>query len=191
MDFTEQQRADFNRYYDDACKAQEGIIILGNYRPKGVGFFEKLRAKKAIRLFEKALMIHPESSQCLFFVGKIYQRLEEYQKALSYIEAAMVYEKGNENLPMEASLVAMQLDLVDKAIELSAEAVKRKPDASYVLGNHSMNLLITGHDQDAKDTINKALLSDPNDEINKRIKQRIDDVIAGVKKRPTFKESLG
>ncbi len=108
-----------------------------------------------------------------------------------YFETALKIEQINHNIPLEASLVAMHLKQIDKAIEYSKEAVRRKPDDVAVLGNHSMNLLIAGLDNEAKETINKAILINPNDNINRQIKIKIDGVIAGYAKRPTFEETLG
>ncbi|WP_161595844.1 tetratricopeptide repeat protein [Flavobacterium pectinovorum] len=168
----------------------EGIVILENYRPKKIGFFEKRRAKKSIRHFENALAIFPEHFPSLFFIGKIYQRFGEYEKALLYFEKALEIEKENYNLPQEASLVAMDLNLIDKAIEYSNEALQRSPNNFALMGNHAMNLLIAGEDEIAKEIIEKAVKLEPNDSINKNIQNKINAVISKEIKRPTFKDSI-
>jgi len=188
---TDEQIKKFNSLYQQACKKMEGLIILESYRPKEIGFFDKLRANKAIKYFDQALSIYPEHYQSLFFLGKLYQRLAKYEKALLYFETALKFEHSNHNIPLEASLVAMHLNLFDKAIEYSKEALRRKPDDFALLGNHSMNLLIAGFDSDAKETIDKAITLNPSDNINQRIKAKIVSVISGQVKRPTYKESLG
>lgn len=191
MNLTDQQIADFNNAYQKACDKMKGIVILDGYRPSGIGFFEKFRANKAIKYFEEALAIEPNHYQSLFFLGKIYQRFGEYEKSLALLEKAMQLEKENHNLPLEASLVAMHLNQIDKAIEYSNEGIRRKPNDFALLGNHSMNLLIAGKDQEAKETIEKALKLNPADEINKRIQSKINSVISGQVRRPTFKDSVG
>jgi tetratricopeptide (TPR) repeat protein len=180
----------FNLYYKEACETQKGIIILGDYRPVRLGFFGKLKAKKAIRLFEKALIIIPNHYQSLFFIGKIYQRLEDYEKSLQYIEAALSLEEENHSIPQEASLVAMHLNLIDKAIEYSKEALRRKPDDFALLGNHAMNLLIAGFFKEANTVIEKALDINPKDHINQGIKSKILGVREGRISQPTFKDVL-
>ena len=169
----------------------KGLIMLDGYRPKGVGFFEKRRANKAIQIFEQILSIAPEHFQSLFFIGKLYQRLGEHQKSLSYFETALQHEHINHSLPQEASLAAMHLNLIDKAIQYSTEANRRKPNDFALLGNHAMNLLIAGLDNEAKEAIDKAMSIDGTDAINKRIKSKIEAVIAGHIKRPTFEDTLG
>ena len=188
---TENQIELFNFYYGKACKAQEGTIILDEYRPASLGFFGRLKAKKAIQLFEKALEIFPDHFQSLLFIGKIYQRLKDYEKSLKYLEAATEYEKENHMAPQEASLVAMHLNLVDKAVEYSTEALRRKPNDPALLGNHAMHLLIAGAFTKAYETIEKALAINPNDHINQQIKSRIIGVREGRLTQPSFKDTIG
>lgn len=188
---TDEQIEKFNLLYQKACKKMTGLIIIGGYRPKKIGFFEKLRAKKAIHYFKRAISIYPDSWASLFFIGKLYQCLGNYKQSLSYLEIALKLEQTNHNIPQEASLVAMHLNQIEKAIRFSNEALRRKPDDFILLGNHSMNLLIAGLDSDAKDAIDKALLLNPNDDINQTIKNKIQAVILGQVKRPTFIEIVG
>lgn len=191
MSLTENQISDFNKYYEKGCALQKGIILLDGYSPKSLGFFEKIRAKKALKSFETALEIYPESWQSLFFIGKIYQRMREYQKSLSFIEKAMTYEKENHVLFQEASLVAMHLNQIEKSIEFSEISIKISPENFALLGNHAMNLLVAKKNDEAKQVIEKALLINPNDTYNQRIQKKIENVILKKEKRPTFKDSIG
>lgn len=189
MNLTDGQIAKLNSLYGHACKKMKDLIILNEYKPKKAGFFERRRANKAISLFEQVLSITPEHFQSLFFIAKLYQRLGNYQKALKYFETALEYEHTNYGLFQEVSLVAMHLHLIDKAVWYSAKANELKPNDSDLLANHAMNLLIAGFDKEAKQEIDKALSINENDEINKRIRAKIESVIAGQSRRPTFEEA--
>jgi tetratricopeptide (TPR) repeat protein len=189
MSLTENQISEFNHHYNKACNLQKGIILIDGYKNKDLGFFGKMRAKKALKSFNSALEIYPESWQSLFFVGKIFQRLKEYEASMVYIERAMVYEK-NHVLYQEASLVAMHLQQIDKAIELSKTSIEISPENFALLGNHSMNLLVDGHDNEAMEIIEKALLINPNDSMNINIKKKIENVILKKEKRPTFLDAI-
>lgn len=191
MSLTENQISNFNKYYEKGCSLQKGIILLDGYKPRSLGFFEKIRAKKALKSFEAALEIYPESWQSLFFIGKIYQRMKEYQKSLSYIEKAMTYENQNHVLFQEASLVAMHLNQIEKSIEFTEMSIKISPENFALLGNHAMNLLVAEKDDEAKQVIEKALLINPKDTYNQRIQKKIENVILKKEKRPTFKDAIG
>jgi len=191
MSLTENQITEFNKHYNKGCSLQKGIILLDGYTPRNLGFFEKIRAKKALKSFEAALEIYPESWQSLFFIGKIYQRMREFEKSLSYIEKAMTYESSNHVLFQEASLVAMHLNQIEKSIEFSEISIKISPEHFALLGNHAMNLLVAEKDDEAKQVIEKALLINPNDTYNQRIKKKIENVILKKEKRPTFKDAIG
>jgi len=190
MSITEKQISEFNNYYNKGCSLQKGIILLEGYRPKSLNFFEKIRAKKAINNFEKALEIHPESWQSLFFIGKIYQRLKDYEKSLNFIEKSMIFETQNHVLPQEASLVCMHLNQLDKAIEYSKLSIKINPENFALLGNHAMNLLVAEFDEEAKEIIEKAILLNPDDKINRNIKQKIENVILKKERRPNFSDAI-
>ncbi|MBC5843203.1 hypothetical protein H8R25_01955 [Flavobacterium sp. F-392] len=190
MNLTENQISEFNSYYNKACTLQKGIILIDGYRPKNLGFFEKMRAKKAIYNFEKALEIYPESWQTLFFIGKIYQRFRDYEKSLNFIELSMKYETQNHVLPQEASLVCMHLNQIAKAIEYSKLSININPENVALLGNHAMNLLVAEFDVEAKDIIEKAILLHPQDKINRNIKQKIENVILKKEKRPKFNDAI-
>ena len=190
MSLTENQILEFNNFYNKGCSLQSGIILLDGYKPKRLGFFGKLRARKAIQNFEKALEIYPESWQSLFFMGKIYQRLREYEKSLSFIEKSMMYETQNHVLPQEASLVCMHLHQLDKAIEYSKLSIKISPENFALLGNHAMNLLVAEFDDEAKDIIEKAISLNPEDKINRNIKKKIENVILKKERRPNFSDAI-
>lgn len=190
MNLTEKQISEFSNYYNKGCSLQKGLILLDGYRPKSLGFFEKLRAKKAVYNFEKALEIYPESWQSLFFIGKIYQRLRNYEKSLEFIEMSMKYENQNHILPQEASLVCMHLNQLEKAIEYSKLSIEISPENFALLGNHAMNLLVAEFDDEAKEIIEKAMLLNPEDKINKNIKQKIENVILKKERRPKFSDAI-
>jgi tetratricopeptide (TPR) repeat protein len=180
----------FNLHYTEACKQQKGLILLGDYRPRRIGFFRKIKVKKAINTFEKALAIFPDHFQSLFFIGKLYQRVGDYEKSLQYLETALGIEKENPNLPQEASLVAMHLNQIEKGIAYSKEALNRSPDHIAILGNHAMNLLIGNFLTEAQEIIERALKLDPSDKINQQIKIKIDNVLSSKPPVPTFEQSL-
>lgn len=191
MELTQEQADKANMLYGEATKTMNGLIMLEGYRPSEISEDDKARAFKAIELFRELLDIVPEHFPSLFFIGKLYQRLKKYEESLLAFETALKYEYENYNLPQEASLVAMHLNRIDKAIEYSAEAVKRSPNNVVLMGNHAMNLMIAGKDEDAKILIDEVMKIDGNDSININIRNLITDVVNKKRTRPTFAELMG
>lgn len=190
QEFENKKIQEFNEIFEQAGKKQEGLVILDGYRRKELNKFEKLKLEESIQDFQKCLDIVPEHWQSMVLMSKAFQRLERHHEALEQLELAFKLELENHIIPMEASLEAMHLKDIDKAIFYSEESLKRKPNDYALLGNHAMNLLVARKDNEAKETIDKAIKLQPNDSINKNIKSIIKDVIAEKRQRPTFEDAV-
>ncbi|SCY30005.1 SseB family protein [Flavobacterium anhuiense] len=190
QEFENKKIQEFNEIFEQAGKKQEGLVILDGYRRKELNKFEKLKLEESIQDFQKCLDIVPEHWQSMVLMSKAFQRLERHHEALEQLELAFKLELENHIIPMEASLEAMHLKDIDKAIFYSEESLKRKPNDYALLGNHAMNLLVARKDNEAKETIDKAIKLQPNDSINKNIESIIKDVIAEKRQRPTFEDAV-
>lgn len=181
---------EFNKIFEQAGKSQEGLVYLEGYNKKKIQESEILRLEDSINGYQKCLNIIPDHWQSMTLMAKALQRLERHSEALEKLEAACKIELENSSIPMEASLEAMHLKDIDKALYYSEESLRRKPNDFALLGNHAMNLLVAEKDQEAKDTIDKAIKIQPNDSINKNIESIVNDVISGKRARPTFEDTL-
>jgi tetratricopeptide (TPR) repeat protein len=190
QELEDKKNQEFNEIFEQAGKKQEGLIFLDGYRKKELKETEQLKLEESIKDFKKCLEIHPEHWQSMILMSKALQRRERHQEALDQLELAFKLELENHIIPMEASLEAMHLKDIEKAIFYSEESLKRKPNDFALLGNHAMNLLVAKKDQEAKETIEKAIKLQPNDSINKNIESIIKDVIAEKRARPTFEDAV-
>ncbi|MBK9248496.1 MAG: hypothetical protein IPM69_10375 [Ignavibacteria bacterium] len=189
-DLTNEQINEFNQLFNRANERMEGIVILGDYRPSSLGFFDKLKVKKSIKDYEKCLSIMPNHWQSMLLLAKVHQRLGEHSTSLSLLENALTIELTNHNIPQEASLECIHLDNIEKAIIYSEEAIKRKPNDIVLLGNHAMNLLIASRDKESIETITHAIKLDPQDGFNLQFQKVINEVINGKRSRPTCKNAM-
>ncbi|GAO41751.1 tetratricopeptide repeat protein [Flavihumibacter petaseus] len=123
-------------------------------------------------------------------MAKSLQRLDRHTEAFEQLESAFKIESENSSIPMEASLEAMHLKDLDKAIYYSEESLKRKPHDAAILGNHAMNLLLAEKDSEALATINEAIRILPSDSVNRNIEAIVRDVVSGKRKRPTFEDTI-
>ncbi|MCT4560865.1 MAG: SseB family protein [Crocinitomicaceae bacterium] len=181
---------EFNEIFEKACKRQERLILLDGYHRKELNKSEKLKLEESIQDFAKCLEMIPDHWQSMMLIAKALQRLERHSEALEQLEAALKIETENHSIAMEASLEAMHLNDLDKAINYSKESLKRKPNDFALLGNHAMNLLVAQKDQEAMETIDKAIKLQPRDSVNRNIESIIKDVLSGKRDRPTFEDAI-
>lgn len=181
---------EFNEIFERSGKRQEGLILLDGYRKKQLNSSEKARLEESIKDFKKCLEIVPNHWQSMVLMAKAFQRLERHTEALEQLELAFNTEKENHTIAMEASLEAMHLKDLDKALYYSEESLKRKPNDFALMGNHAMNLLIAQKDDEAKEIIEKAIKINPSDSVNKNIESIIKGVLSGNRKRPTFEDAI-
>jgi hypothetical protein len=99
----------------------------------------------------------------------------------------MEIELTNPQLPQEASIEAVHLDDINSALRFSNEAIKRNPNDSGLVANHSLYLLIAKEDDEAQKMISIAMSLNSNDMINKNIQTMIHEVVNGKTSRPTCK----
>ncbi len=181
---------DFNALFEKAARRQEDLILLDGYRRKPLGSAERERLEASISDFQKCLEILPVHWQSMVLMAKAYQRMERHEEALQQLETAFHIEKENHSIPLEASLEAMHLNDINKALFYSEESLKRKPDSFALMGNHAMNLLVAGKDNEAKEMIEKAIQLNPQDAVNKNIAAVVKDVLSGNRVRPGFKDAI-
>ena len=173
-------------FYNEALQSQKSVIKFGDFKAESLGYFWKLKAKRAINYFQKILEVEPDDFRLFFFIGKNYQSLKEFDKAFFYLEKSVELNLNDSLLPFEASIVAMHLNLNDKAISLVKEAIKREPAEESYLAVYAMYLLIAGYFTDAQTIINQAFQISPRDNFVIDLKVIIDEVKLGHLTQPTL-----
>ncbi|MGL4596842.1 MAG: SseB family protein [Bacteroidia bacterium] len=179
---------EFNDVFKRAAKRQDDLILIDGYQRKSLKANEKLKLEESVIDFQKCLSLIPDHWQSMVLMAKAFQRLERHTEAFEQLETAFKIELNSHSIPLEASLEAMHLKNIDKALFYSEEALKRKPNDPALMGNHAMNLLIAQKDMQAKNTIEEAIQIQPNDQVNKNIEAIVRSVISGNRKRPTFED---
>ena len=182
----------FNRIYKRANERVHSIVFRDGYRAKDLelNLWQRFLIIRSINDFKTCIKSYPNHWPSMFILGKIYQRLDKFDKALSKFESAYGIEKNNIDILREASLSSVHLDNIDKAIFYSDESLRLKPNDFSLLGNHAMNLLIAKRDKEAQEYIQKAIDLQPDNLLNKNIKLVIDSVIDGKMKRLTCKDAV-
>jgi len=177
--------AEFNALFESACTRLKPFVAMGGYAPKKLSSQEATQVRTCVRDLKSCLAFAGNHWQSMVFLAKAHQAMGEHQVSLNWLIQAMDIEKSNHVIPKEASLEAVHLRDIKTAVLYSAEAIRRKPGDPELMGNHAMNLLISGDDAQASATIREALTIAPQDDFNKRISGIIDEVMVGKRARPT------
>jgi len=163
----------FTFYFSKAINLSKDLCSFDTDPSLQVTLFEKIKIFKSIKLYSKCLTLVPNQWQCLYYLGKLYQRLKDHTRALHYFESAFKVEKKEFIILQEASLEASSLKKYDLAVFFSEEALKFEPNDAALLGNHALHLFHGGFIKESKLVIGKAIEINPNDNINLQIKARI------------------
>lgn len=166
----------FNALFGEACELQKNHIILDG-APRGKpGFFGRGKLKESIKLFEKALTIHPGSWQSMYFIGKAFQAMEEMESALSWFVKAAKIEPEEPSVAKEAGLCAAQLGRHAVAIRLMKDAASAHPDDAALQCNIGLSYLMSQHVDEARASFSQAVKADPGNEMNQKLLKLVESV---------------
>jgi hypothetical protein len=181
---------ELGKLFTSACKRQAKLIHLDGFQKKSFNGKTKQKLLQSIQEFEQILTRCPDHWESMFGIAKAHQRMGQHEKALEMLESALEIDQVNFNIPLEASIEAVNLGNLDKALLYSEKALKIAPDNISLLGNYAVNLLVACRDEESKAAIDKAMKINNRDQINKNIYKLISDVQNGKKKRPRFQDLM-
>ena len=187
-DLTQAQKDTFNEHVNAGAATAQNIFTLAADPRKKLGAVKKKEAKEAIVHFKKCVAILPSHWQSFWLMGRLQNILNNDDEAFVSFQSALAIEGSNAEVAQEAAALAMMKGEIELALEYSSLAITREPDNTKTLGNHALFYLVAEQDNEAAETIKKALTIDPKNAININIELFIQEVINGTKERPSFDE---
>jgi tetratricopeptide (TPR) repeat protein len=160
-----------NKLYDEAYNLVKDFILVGNGPFHNT--YPKTALENAIHLLIQSLEINPDNYSAMFMLGKIYQRMENYNNAISWFEKAYSIKPTLVDIGREASLSALSSGDNDKAIYFAEATLKTEPNNASLLSNYALILFVSGKIDEAKLKIQKALDLDPTDPITLNVHKEI------------------
>src|SRR5205823_1792956 len=127
------------------------------------------RLDEAISLFDEVVRINPKNWAALWLLGKVYQRLGEYEKGLAAFARSHEIRPDQPDVAREASIAAMDLGRPEEAVVYCEQALRAEPDDPGLRANLALALLFSGKPQEAHAVAEEALRRNPADEISARI----------------------
>ena len=167
---TPEESEKHNRMYREASRLIENEIPLHERlnMPKP-GWFLGRRLRRAIKLYEEVLKLNPENWPAMWLIGKVHQRFQEKEKALSWFEQAYQVNPSQADIAREASMCAMDLGRSEAAIVFAHRATQIEPENSGLHANLALAYLLAGMTGKADAAIERALAGDPSDKISQTV----------------------
>ena len=194
IDQIEEERKEIealNIVFEKACERQEALVFLDDLsETRELNDSDIALIEESISDFKTCLEKDSEHWESMFFMAKGLQRLGRHSEALEQFETALEIEKENHFVSMEASIEALHLYNLEKALFYSEESIKRNPNETATLGNHALNLLLAQRDSEAIETIKRAIKINSKDLVNKNIQTIIKEVTSGKRDRLTIDDVL-
>jgi tetratricopeptide (TPR) repeat protein len=164
-----------NLAYQQATSLVKGEIFLDSH-PQSKLVTQETRAKleRAIKLFERALEIHPANFAPHWFLGKIYQRMGDHSTSHDCFVRALGVDPKNADAAREASLSAMSLGNVEDGINYALSASQLKPSDTGLRANVALAFLLAGKLDQAKQTIEEVSRRGPLDSASKKLNSMIE-----------------
>jgi tetratricopeptide (TPR) repeat protein len=183
---TPEQIEEHNRASKAAAQLIEGeIIVHGSQPPSKYRRSVRLKLERALQLYARVLEINPSNWSAMWLVGKIHQRFGDNSTALAWFSRAHRINPLHADVAREASICAMALGRSEEAISYACVAMQSQPHNSGLQANLALAFLLADKLDDAKVTIEKAILSDPKDKMSQTIRNMVDHFIDGGKRPPS------
>ncbi len=181
---SDQDWARHDELYQQACSLSQGLIIVDNQAPGPLDRQSRQRLEDAIALFVQVVEINPANWNAMWLLGKIYQRLGEYDRGLAWFARAHRLNPDQPDVAREAAIAAMDLGRPEEAIPFCQRALEAKPNDPGLRANLAVALLFSGKPAQAREAAQDAQTRDPADKITAAIVRIIEEVLRGTRPCP-------
>ncbi|WP_145419562.1 tetratricopeptide repeat protein [Planctomycetes bacterium K23_9] len=140
--------------------------------------------REAIETLQGVLSRNPEAYNVALGLGMAWFSIGATDRARTSLARAGELAPENTMVLKEWAGVCLADKDHTAAVEIGRRAVAAEPDSAELLGNLAVAQLLAVSIDDAKGTIQHALTLDPNDQVNQRIEQIVQDVDSGKRPQP-------
>jgi tetratricopeptide (TPR) repeat protein len=185
-----EDRTRHDELYKRAGELIEGLLIFQNRETPPLQPDGRRRLDEAAGLYEEVVRINPRNWAAMWLLGKVHQRLEQYERGLEWFSRAHRVNPDHVNVAREASIAAMDAGKPEEAIPFCRRALQVKPGDPGLRANLAVATLFCGKPAEARDIAAAALADDPADGITAAIVRIIDEVLAGTRPCPRHVRDL-
>jgi Flp pilus assembly protein TadD len=149
-----------------------------------------LHLRAGIACLDRVLGLSPTNWAALWVRGKALQALGEHAGAKSSFASAYKIQPSNPDVGREYVLELLETRAFPEAVNISEKISRDHPKEAGLLANLALAQLLNREVTRATKTIADALALDPEDQVTKVLKTRIEEVASGRRKQPQSLEEL-
>jgi Flp pilus assembly protein TadD len=146
--------------------------------------------RAGIACIDRVLALSPTSWSALWVRGKALQSLGEHAGARKSFASAYEIQPSNPDVGREYVLELFETRMFSKAVNVSEKLAGDHPTDAGLRANLALAQLLNREVPRALKTIDEALALDPNDQVTKALKRRIEEIDSGRRKQPQSLEEL-
>jgi len=169
----------YKELHTAAWKLCSDYIIVAGRPVIPLGAHGEQALRKAVTLFLDAVEIVSYDWKPFWTMGKIYERLGEYEHALDYFDEAYKVCTVESSIPREACRMALELQDHERALDYSNIALAIAPDDWSLWSNKALIQILMNRLDDALDSITEARRIDATHTIPRNIAILIDLIKQG------------
>lgn len=170
--------------YRQACGLIKDLILVQDRTPTELNSAAQQRLADAVRLFEEVVRINPGNWQAMWLLGKIHQRLGDYEGGLRWFSRSHRVNPDHPDVAREAAIAAMDAGRPGEAVSFCERALEADSNDAGLKANLALALLFSEKPAEARAVAGEALRRAPEDGITARIVTIIDEVVAGARPCP-------
>lgn len=179
-----ENRARHDELYRRGCDLIQGLLLTDGNEPAALAEMDRRKLLEAVPLFVEVVEIHPGNWAAMWLLGKVHERLEQYERGLQWFARAHRVHPEQPDVVREAAITAMKLGWNDEAVHYCKCGVALQPDNAGLRANLALAQLLSEMPDDALETVREALRMDPMDAIAARLMDLIKDVLDGKRSCP-------
>jgi len=150
---------------------------LEAWRNKGEVHYIKSDYDEAIKCFEKALEIEPESPETWNNIGLCYMKKSELDEALKSLDNALSLDESFTKALMNKALIFEKQGKIDKTTKVSEKLIEIEPDNPEYQYINAAYLYKKDEYEKSLESINRVLDIDPDNKEAKKLKDILDQQI--------------
>jgi len=181
-EFTQEEVDRYNYLFSEANEIVDPFLYIQDSERTSA---DKGKLNTAIEMYNEAIQINPDSWASMWFKGKAFQAIGDWNSAYTSFKEAYEINPDNPDVVNEYVLECLNTKRHQEAFEVNSAASEIFVEHIGIQANLALVFILLGQQEKAIKQGKKALKLDRKDPITKNLIQIAKDIKAGKEKQPS------